>query len=162
MYYLLVSSTLCSPWFSPEKAYPQYMQSLFRYFRSSPLRHSHRAQSTGIRSDTVIGTPLRRACGASCIRLCSRRFSLVFLLPNFLCYFSLLFFGGCLISFFFAVGVTCHVVFPCSHAVVSCFFACCLWLLYLILGSCTVCVYRVHIVFRVCRSYRSIQFAVAY
>jgi len=27
------------------------------------------AQSTGIRSDTVIGTSLRRACGASCIRL---------------------------------------------------------------------------------------------
>ena len=40
--YLLVSSALCSPWFSPEKAYPQYMQSLFRYVRSSPLRHSHR------------------------------------------------------------------------------------------------------------------------
>ena len=31
-----------SPWFSPEKAYPQYMQSLFRYVCSSPLRHSHR------------------------------------------------------------------------------------------------------------------------
>ena len=27
------------------------------------------AQSTGIRSDTVFCTPLRRACGASCIRL---------------------------------------------------------------------------------------------
>ena len=26
-------------------------------------------QSTGIHSDTVIGTALRRACGASCIRL---------------------------------------------------------------------------------------------
>ena len=41
--YLLVSSALCSPWFSPEKAYPQWcMQSLFRYVCSSPLRHSHR------------------------------------------------------------------------------------------------------------------------
>jgi len=27
------------------------------------------AQSTGTHSDTVIGTALRRACGASCIRL---------------------------------------------------------------------------------------------
>ena len=27
------------------------------------------AQSTGIHSDTVIGTALRRACGASCIQL---------------------------------------------------------------------------------------------
>ena len=31
---------------------------------------SSHVQSTGIRSDTVIGTSLRRACGASCIRLC--------------------------------------------------------------------------------------------
>ena len=30
-------------------------------------------QSTGIHSDTVIGTALRRACGASCIRLCSQK-----------------------------------------------------------------------------------------
>jgi len=32
----------------------------------------------------------------------------------------------------------CHVAFPCSHVVVSFVFACCLRLLYLILGSCTV------------------------
>jgi len=25
LYNLLVSSALCSPWFSPEKAYPEYM-----------------------------------------------------------------------------------------------------------------------------------------
>jgi len=30
---------------------------------------SSSAQSTDIHSDTVFGTPLRRACGASCIRL---------------------------------------------------------------------------------------------
>ena len=30
-------------------------------------------QSTGIHSDTVIGTALRRTCGASCIRLCRSR-----------------------------------------------------------------------------------------
>jgi len=31
------------------------------------------AQSTGTHSETVIGTALRRACGASCIRLYSCR-----------------------------------------------------------------------------------------
>ena len=30
---------------------------------------SSRVQLAGIRSDTIIGTSLRRACGASCIRL---------------------------------------------------------------------------------------------
>ena len=55
--------------------------------------------------------------------------------------FSLLFFSswdGCLIAFFFAVGVTCWCFHFPMHAVVSFFFACCLWLLYLILGSRTV------------------------
>ena len=69
MYYLLVSSALCSPW-SPEKRYPQYMQVLFRYVRSSPFRQSFcqvcRYPHT---SSSVYSSPLRRACGASCIRL---------------------------------------------------------------------------------------------
>ena len=73
-YHLLVSYALCSSWFSPEKAYPHSMSIEYAvvipvYVRSSPLRHSAFAQSTGIRSDTVFCPPLRRACGASCIRL---------------------------------------------------------------------------------------------
>jgi hypothetical protein len=42
----------------------------YRYSGTSALRHFViLTQSTGIHSDTVIGTALRRACGASCIRL---------------------------------------------------------------------------------------------
>ena len=52
--------------FSSERAYSQYMQSLFRYVRSSPLRHPHRVPAPIL---TVFSTALRRACGASCIRL---------------------------------------------------------------------------------------------
>ena len=37
LYYLLVSSALCSPWFSPERAYPQYMQ--YSYSGTLALRH---------------------------------------------------------------------------------------------------------------------------
>ena len=36
------SYALCSSWFSPEKAYSQYIKQLHRCVRSSPLRHSLR------------------------------------------------------------------------------------------------------------------------
>ena len=41
-----------------------------RYSGTSAVRHFViRTAIAGIRSDTIIGTSLRRACGASCIRL---------------------------------------------------------------------------------------------
>jgi len=51
--------------FSSERAYSEYMHSLSRYVRSSSLV----SLITGTHSD-VFSTALRRACGASCIRLC--------------------------------------------------------------------------------------------
>ena len=52
--YLLVSSALCSSaWFSPEKAYPQYMQLLFQYVRCSPLRHSLRVPASILTQSSV-------------------------------------------------------------------------------------------------------------
>ena len=37
-----------------------------------PFATSSPVQTAGIRSDTIIGTSLRRACGASCIRLAEK------------------------------------------------------------------------------------------
>ena len=63
LYYLLVSIALCSPWFSPEKAYRQYMRLLFRYLRSSPLRLSSRVPASTL-------TPLSvQPCAARAARV---------------------------------------------------------------------------------------------
>ena len=59
--YLLVSSALCSPWFSPEKAYPQCMLLSFRYVCSSPLRHPHRLPAPILILSSVVGALTWRA-----------------------------------------------------------------------------------------------------
>ena len=67
--YPLVSSGLCRPMVLSRESISSV------YAIVIPVRPlfgatSSFTQSTGIHSDTVIGTALRRACGASCIRLC--------------------------------------------------------------------------------------------
>ena len=80
--YLLVSDALCtmqSKVLSRESISSVYavVIPVHPLFASSSI-----TQSTGIHSDTVIGTALRRACGASCIRLKvenTYRYSIIYL-----------------------------------------------------------------------------------